>query len=113
MKKRKTETELRPDPEALLALAGQDRRGRLTIFLGAAPGVGKTYAILSRARRLRAEGHDIVIGLVETHGRPETAELLDGLDVLARRRIDYHGRIIEEFDLDAAIARHPAIIVVD
>ena len=113
MKKRQTDAELRPDPEALLALADQDRRGRLTIFLGAAPGVGKTFALLTRARRLRTEGHDVVIGLVETHGRPETAELLEGLEVLPRRSIDYHGRIIEEFDLDTALARRPAIIVVD
>ena len=88
MKKRQTDAELRPDPEALLALADQDRRGRLTIFLGAAPGVGKTFALLTRARRLRTEGHDVVIGLVETHGRPETAELLEGLEVLPRRSID-------------------------
>jgi two-component system sensor histidine kinase KdpD len=113
MKKRKTDADLRPDPEALLALADRAKRGRLTIFLGAAPGVGKTFAMLTRARRLRAEGHDIVIGLVETHGRPETAELLEGLEILPRRRIDYHGRVIEEFDLDAALARHPAVIVVD
>jgi two-component system sensor histidine kinase KdpD len=113
MKKRKTDADLRPDPEALLALAGDNRRGRLTIFLGAAPGVGKTFAMLTRARRLRAEGHNILIGLVETHGRPETAELIDGLEILPRRRIDYNGRILEEFDLDAALARRPAIIVVD
>ncbi|MBX9456865.1 MAG: sensor histidine kinase KdpD [Rhizobium sp.] len=113
MNKRKTDADLRPDPEALLALAGKGRRGRLTIFLGAAPGVGKTFAMLTRARRLRVEGQDILIGLVETHGRPETAELLDGLETLPCRRIDYHGRMIEEFDLDAALARRPAIIVVD
>lgn len=113
MKKRKTDADLRPDPEALLALADQGRRGRLTIFLGAAPGVGKTFAMLTRAQRLRAEGQDIVIGLVETHGRPETAELLEGLEILPRREIDYRGRTIEEFDLDAALARHPATIVVD
>jgi two-component system sensor histidine kinase KdpD len=113
MKTRQTDADRRPDPEALLALADQDRRGRLTIFLGAAPGVGKTFAMLGRARRLRAEGQDIVIGLTETHGRPETAELLEGLEVLPRLKLDYHGKQIEEFDLDATLARRPAIVVVD
>ena len=70
-------SDMRPDPDALLALAGQGGRGRLTLFLGAAPGVGKTYAMLARARRLKVEGIDIVIGLVETHGRSETAALLE------------------------------------
>ena len=106
-------SDIRPDPDALLALAGQSGRGRLTLFLGAAPGVGKTYAMLARARRLKAEGIDIVIGLVETHGRSETASLLSGLEALPRRTIDYQGRMIEEFDLDAALKRRPRIIVVD
>ena len=70
--------ERRPDPDALLALAEKDRRGKLTVFLGAAPGVGKTYAMLSRAGRLKADGLDVVVGLVETHGRSETAALLEG-----------------------------------
>lgn len=103
----------RPDPDALLALAEKDRRGKLTIFLGAAPGVGKTYAMLQRARRLRDAGTDIIVGLVETHGRSETASLLEGLDILPRREIDYRGRILHEFDLDAALARRPAVIIVD
>jgi two-component system sensor histidine kinase KdpD len=77
----------RPDPDALLALAAQDRRGKLTVFLGAAPGVGKTYAMLSRARRLKDDGVDIVVGLVETHGRSETAALIDGLEILPRRGV--------------------------
>src|SRR5438128_1059140 len=113
MNKRKSETDTRPDPEALLTLAGRGNRGRLTIFLGAAPGVGKTFAMLSRAQRLRQEGQDIVIGLAETHGRRETADLLEGLEVLPRKQIDYHGRMIEEFDLDAALRRKPRILVVD
>jgi two-component system, OmpR family, sensor histidine kinase KdpD len=113
MNKRKFETDTRPDPEALLTLAGRGNRGRLTIFLGAAPGVGKTFAMLSRARRLRQEGQEVVIGLAETHGRRETADLLDGLEVLPRKQIDYHGRIIEEFDIDAALRRRPRILVVD
>ena len=103
----------RPDPDALLAIAGDEGRGRLTLFLGAAPGVGKTYAMLSRARRLKAEGVDIVVGLVETHGRAETASLLDGLEVLPRRAIEHRGRTIEEFDLDATLARRPRIVIVD
>jgi two-component system sensor histidine kinase KdpD len=103
----------RADPDALLALADKDRRGKLTVFLGAAPGVGKTYAMLSRAGRLKAEGVDIVVGLVETHGRSETAALLDGLDVLPRASIAYRGRTLEEFDLDGALARRPRIVLVD
>ena len=103
----------RPDPDALLALAEKDRRGKLTVFLGAAPGVGKTYAMLSRAKRLKADGVDLVVGLVETHGRSETAALLDGLEVLPRRRVAHRGRMLEEFDLDAALERHPRIVIVD
>lgn len=103
----------RPDPDALLALADKDRRGKLTVFLGAAPGVGKTYAMLSRARRLKADGVDLVVGLVETHGRGETAALLDGLEILPRHRVAHRGRLLEEFDLDAALERRPRIIIVD
>ncbi|NRP73942.1 Sensor protein KdpD [Ensifer psoraleae] len=103
----------RPDPDALLALAEQGNRGKLTVFLGAAPGVGKTYAMLLRARRLKEEGADIVIGLVETHGRGETAALLEGLEVLPRREVVHGGRTFSEFDLDAALARRPRVIVVD
>ncbi|HBF30149.1 sensor histidine kinase KdpD [Rhizobium sp.] len=103
----------RPDPDALLTLAEKDRRGKLTVFLGAAPGVGKTYAMLSRARRLQDDGVDIVVGLVETHGRSETADLLQGLKILPRRSIEYRGRILQEFDLDAALARKPRILIVD
>src|ERR1700761_8156514 len=91
----------RPDPDALLALAGQETRGRLWVFLGAAPGVGKTYAMLQRARGLKQAGVDVVVGLVETHGRSETAALVEGLEILPRRNIDYRGHTIEEFDLDA------------
>lgn len=105
--------ERRGDPDALLALAGRPGRGRLTVFLGAAPGVGKTFAMLSRARRLKAEGVDIVIGIAETHGRGETADLLAGLDIIPRRAVAYRDRTIEEFDLDAALARRPRILVVD
>ena len=105
--------ERRPDPDALLALVGREERGKLKVFLGAAPGVGKTYAMLQGARRLKAEGVDVIIGLVETHGRAETVALVEGLDVLPRRQVEYRGRTIDEFDLDAALARHPKLIVVD
>lgn len=103
----------RPDPDALLALAGKGRRGKLTVFLGAAPGVGKTYAMLGRARRLKETGVDIAVGLVETHGRGETAALLEGLEIVPRRQYLHQGRPQEEFDLDAALVRKPQIIVVD
>lgn len=103
----------RPDPEALLALADQERGGKLCVFLGAAPGVGKTFAMLGRTRAALAEGVDIVIGLAETHGRLETQALMEGLEVLPRRKIEYRGRTIEEFDIDAALARKPQLIVVD
>jgi two-component system sensor histidine kinase KdpD len=103
----------RPDPDALLALADKDRRGKLTLFLGAAPGVGKTYAMLSRAKRLKADGVDLVVGLVETHGRGETAALLEGLEILPRRRVAHRGRMLEELDLDAALERRPRIVIVD
>ncbi len=98
------------------ALIGELRRqdaGRLTVFLGAAPGVGKTYAMLVRARELLHQGMDVVIGIVETHGRSETAALLDGLPLIPRLRIDYQGRALEEMDLDALLARRPRIALVD
>jgi two-component system, OmpR family, sensor histidine kinase KdpD len=94
-------------------VAERGARGRLTIFLGAAPGVGKTYAMLGRAQRLRADGVDIVVGLVETHERAETAHLLEGLEILPRRQGRHPGGAYGEFDLDAALARKPAIVIVD
>lgn len=107
----------RPDPESLLARARDEERragrGRLKIFFGASPGVGKTYAMLEEARAKHREGVDVVVGLVETHGRRETAALLEGLDVLPRRRSDYRGVSLEEFDLDAALARRPGLLLVD
>ncbi|WP_423066907.1 ATP-binding protein [Devosia sp. CN2-171] len=107
------DTERRADPDALLALTASSERGKLTVFLGAAPGVGKTYSMLNRARRLRTAGVDIVIGLVETHGRAETAALIEGLEVLPRRKVEYRGHVLEEFDIDAGLARKPQILVVD
>jgi two-component system, OmpR family, sensor histidine kinase KdpD len=103
----------RPDPDALLAAFRRETAGRLKVFLGAAPGVGKTYAMLQNARRLKNEGVDVVIGLVETHGRAETSALVEGFEILPRRRIEYRGRTLDEFDLDAALKRRPKLIVVD
>ena len=103
----------RPSPDALLAEAGREGRGRLKIFLGAAPGVGKTYEMLSVARRRQAEGTDVVAGIVETHGRSETAALLEGLPVVPRRLIHYRDRDFEELDLDALLARRPQLALVD
>ena len=103
----------RPDPDALLALAEQGKRGRLLVFLGAAPGVGKTYAMLTRARRSGDEGVDVVVGLVETHGRADTLALTEGLEILPRRIVNYQGARLEEFDLDGALKRRPKLIIVD
>jgi two-component system sensor histidine kinase KdpD len=88
-------------------------RGRLKIFFGASPGVGKTYAMLEEARAKRREGGDVVVGVVETHGRAETAALLEGLEMLPRRAIEYRGIMLHEFDLDAALARRPTLLLVD
>lgn len=103
----------RPDPEALLALAEREGRGRLRIFLGAAPGVGKTYEMLRIARQRRREGVDVVVGVVETHGRAETARMLAGLEVVPLRETLYKGRPLGEMDLDAILARRPALVLVD
>jgi two-component system sensor histidine kinase KdpD len=107
--------EQRPLPEALLEAARRedDRVGRLKIFVGAAPGVGKTYEMLQSAQAKLKAGADVVIGVVETHGRAETEALLSGLEVVPRKRIDYKDQIIEEMDLDALIARRPQIALVD
>ncbi len=103
----------RPDPDVLLAAAGREGRGRLKVYLGASPGVGKTYAMLSAARRLTRAHLDVVVGVVETHGRLETEALLDGLEIMPRQVITYRGTELHEFDLDAALARRPALIIVD
>lgn len=109
----KSDHDHRPSPEALLAAAQQEGRGRLKIFLGAAPGVGKTYAMLEAAQVRRREGIDVVIGVVETHGRPETEALLQGLEVIPRRQLQYRRRVFEEMDLDAVLARRPQLVLVD
>lgn len=107
----------RPDPDRLLDKLQRDeekqRRGQLKIFFGASAGVGKTYAMLQAARQRKQDGIDVVVGIVETHGRSETAALLDGLDVLPLARLAHRGRMLAEFDLDAALARAPQLILVD
>lgn len=107
----------RPDPDSLLAqVQAQERRasrGKLRIYFGASAGVGKTYAMLGGARKLHADGQDVLVGVVETHGRIETASLLEGLNVLPPKAIDYRGKTITEFDIDAALERHPQLILMD
>ncbi|WP_031374232.1 sensor histidine kinase [Lysobacter antibioticus] len=99
--------------DALMGELQRQGAGRLTIFLGAAPGVGKTYAMLGRARELQRRGVDVVVAIVETHGRAETGALVEGLDVLPRKRLDYQGRALDEMDLDAVLARKPTVALVD
>ena len=113
MPSRSLDQDRRPSPDALLETAKREDRARLKIFVGAAPGVGKTYAMLQAAQQRRREGANVVVGVVETHGRPETAALLDGLEVVPRRRIEYRGQILEEMDLDAILTRRPELAVVD
>lgn len=105
----------RPSPDALLEAARREERvrGRLKVFLGAAPGVGKTYEMLTIGRARLKAGADVVIGVVETHGRAETEALLDGFETIPRRRVPYHGAVLEEMDLDALIARRPGLALVD
>ena len=107
----------RPDPDQLLLQVQEEetrtRRAKLKVFFGAAPGVGKTYAMLSEAQERRAEGIEVVIGVVETHGRSETAALLEGLEVLPRKELAYAGQFIPEFDLAAALKRRPGLILMD
>ncbi len=116
MTDQRTDLEQRPSPEALLAEARREeksRDGRLKIFVGAAPGVGKTYEMLQAARAKLKEGVDVVVGVVETHGRKETEALLEGLEILPRKPTVYVNRILNEFDIDAALKRRPSLILVD
>jgi two-component system sensor histidine kinase KdpD len=112
-----TESAVRADPDALLKRVNESEakrlRTKLKIFFGFAPGVGKTYAMLEAARRLGEDGVDVVVGCVETHGRPETEALVEGLTVLPRRHIEHRGVILDEFDLEAALARKPTILLLD
>lgn len=107
----------RPDPDELLALAREEeeraRRGKLKVFFGATAGVGKTYAMLESAHELQRRGIDVVVGWVETHGRQETEALLQGLALLPPREIEHRGIRLRDFDLDGALARHPAVVLVD
>ncbi len=107
----------RPDPDALLNRvqmeAAKEKRGKLKIFFGASPGVGKTYAMLEAARAKKAEDLDVVVGLLETHGRKETAALLEGLEILPPQELDYRGTTLEEFDIDGALKRKPGLLLVD
>src|SRR5262245_37379283 len=107
----------RPDPDQLLAefrvQQASVRRGRLRIYFGASPGVGKTYAMLAAARALRHEGRDVSVGIVETHGRKETEALLAGLDVMPAAEMSFHGRVVRELDIDAVQKRRPALVLVD
>ena len=115
MVQQRRDPEQRPSPEALLEAARREEgaTGKLKIFVGAAPGVGKTYEMLQSAHARRKTGIDVVVGFVETHGRAETEALVRGLEVVPRKRLDYRGQIVEEMDLDAVIARHPKIALVD
>jgi len=103
----------RPSPDALLESAQRETRGHLKIFLGAAPGVGKTYEMLMSGRAQRADGVDVVIGVVETHGRAETEALVDGFEIVPRRTVPYRGHVLDEMDIDAILARKPALVLVD
>ena len=109
--------EQRPNPDELLDRLQREEakahRGKLKVFFGASAGVGKTYAMLSAARPLRTQGLDVVVGIAETHGRAETKALLDGLELLPLNEIGYHGRMLKEFDLDGALRRRPALLLVD
>src|SRR6201996_6033873 len=115
MADQRRDSEHRPSPEALLEAARREERrsGKLRIFVGAAPGVGKTYEMLQQAHARKRDGYDVVIGVVETHGRRETEALLDGLEIVPRRHIPYRGQTLDEMDLDAILARRPEIVLVD
>src|SRR5438876_261402 len=103
----------RPPPEKFLSLIRQQQRGRLKVYLGFAAGVGKTYEMLQEGHRLKRQVVDVMIAIVETHGRAETAALLGDLEQVPRRRIEYRGVVLEEMDLDALLARRPTVALVD
>lgn len=105
--------DIRPSPDALLEQAARETRGRLKIFLGAAPGVGKTYEMLMSGRARKADGADTVIGIVETHGRSETEALVEGLEIVPRAQVSYRGHTLDEMDIDTVLARRPQLVLVD
>src|SRR5271156_6832641 len=98
--------------EHFLSLIREQQRGRLKIYLGFAPGVGKTYEMLQEGQRLKRQGVDVVIGIVETHGRADTAAQVCDLEQVPRRRIEYHGVVLEELDLEAVLQRRPTVVLV-
>src|SRR5436305_4767696 len=112
MAKQRRDPDQRPSPDALLETARREQsgRGRLKIFLGAAPGVGKTYEMLQSAQAKRREGVDLVVGVVETHGRRETEALLKDLEIIPRREVEYNGHRLTEIDLDAILKRRPQLV---
>src|SRR6476646_4848960 len=107
----------RPDPDTLLSMVRREeskqQRARLKIFLGMSAGVGKTYAMLEAAHQRLSEGIDVVVGYVETHKRSETEALVAGLPVIPRQKLEYHGAVMEEMDVDAILARKPQLVLVD
>ncbi|MFZ1988229.1 MAG: sensor histidine kinase KdpD [Alphaproteobacteria bacterium] len=109
----RTDRDTRPSPDALLKQVAQESRGRLKVFLGAAPGVGKTYEMLLQGRQRNAENVDVVIGVVETHGRVETEFLTKGFEIVPKKQVSYKGSVLEEMDLDAILKRRPALVLVD
>jgi two-component system sensor histidine kinase KdpD len=110
---RELKADARPDPDALIEAAAREGRGRLKVFLGAAPGVGKTWEMLTAGRQAIADGIEVLIGVVETHGRAETEAQIGAIPILPRHKIEYRGQILEEFDIDAALARRPKLLLVD
>ena len=103
----------RPNPEKFLTMLREQQRGRLKVYLGFAPGVGKTYEMLQEGNRLKRQGVDVVIGMVETHNRPDTAAMIGDLEQVPRRKLEYRGVVLEELDLDAVLNRHPTVALVD
>src|SRR5262245_22666350 len=105
-------TETRPRPEDFLEIVERAKRGRLKVYIGPAAGVGKTYRMLEEAHALQRRGVDVVLGFVETHGRADTAALLEGLESVPRHRVEYRGLAVDEMDLDAVLARQPQVAIV-
>src|SRR5947199_2220840 len=103
----------RPAPEHFLSLIREQQRGRLKVYLGFAPGVGKTYEMLQEGQRLKKQGVDVVIGVVETHGRADTAAMIGDLEQVPRRKVEYRGVVLQEMDLDAVLKRRPTVALVD